>query len=232
MESLNETQKSNRKRRGKYNKQRFTRRGKKAMINPNTIWETRKRATGCNGLEYDTINEEGRRITDPQETKHHIADYFEDLYQAREGTEEYNEWTKEIKATAQAPLKHHKPITENDNGISSKEFNTVIKRLKRKKSLAPDKIPNEIFIEANSETRRTLKIMIERAHSSEVIPQAWEEGEMISPRCALSPLGEVNFMGTHPSILQDKRTLQRKECERKMLQRKGHHTCEQCREGV
>ena len=152
---------------------------KRAKINSNIIWETRKRAKGCNGLDYNTINEEGRRITDPQETKDHIADYFEDLYQAREGTEEYNEWTKEIKATAQAARKQHKQITENYNGIRIKGFNTVIKRLQRKKSLGPDKIPNEIFIEANLETRKTLKTMIERAHRSEVIPQAWEEGEII-----------------------------------------------------
>ena len=151
---------------------------KRAKINPNIIWETRKRAKGCNGLEYNTIKEDGRRITDPQETKDHIADYFEDLYQAREGTEEYDEWTKEIKTTAQAALKNHKPITEKDSEISNKEFNTVIKKLQRKKSLGPDKIPNEIFIEANLETRKTLKTMIERAHRSEVIPHEWEEGEI------------------------------------------------------
>ena len=152
---------------------------KRAKINPNIIWETRKRAKGCNGLEYNTLKEDGRRITDPQETKDHIADYFEDLYQAREGTEEYDEWTKEIKTTAQAALKNHKPITEKDSEISNKEFNTVIKKLQRKKSLGPDKIPNEIFIEANLETRKTLKTMIERAHRSEVIPHEWEEGEII-----------------------------------------------------
>ena len=34
---------------------------------------------------YDTITEEGVTIEDPGETKNHIADFYENLYQAREG---------------------------------------------------------------------------------------------------------------------------------------------------
>ena len=45
----------------------------KAKITPNTIWEARKRAKGCKGLEYNTYTEDGILITDPTETKKHIA---------------------------------------------------------------------------------------------------------------------------------------------------------------
>ena len=68
----------------------------KAKINPNTIWEARKRSKGCKTLEYNTYTEDGTPISDPQETKEHIANYFEQLYQAREGTTEYTEWTNKI----------------------------------------------------------------------------------------------------------------------------------------
>ena len=152
---------------------------KKAKINPNIIWETRKRAKGFNGLDYNTVDENGKRITNPQETKAHIADYFEDLYQAREGTEEYREWTHKIKEAVEQALKPCLKSAENDHEINSKEFNTVIKKLKRKKSLGPDKIPNKIFIEANRETKEVLKNMINSAHISEEIPEAWEEGEIM-----------------------------------------------------
>ena len=56
---------------------------------------------------------------------------------------------------------------------------TAIMKLKRHKSLGPDKIPNEIFIEANTETRQILKQLLEKAHKEETIPKAWEEGEII-----------------------------------------------------
>ena len=67
-----------------------------AKINPNTIWDTRKRTRTDNELSYATITEEGTTITDPEKTKEHIAEYFEDLYQARPGTPEYENWTKYI----------------------------------------------------------------------------------------------------------------------------------------
>ena len=63
--------------------------------------------------------------------------------------------------------------------ISDKEMQNAIKKLKRKKSLGPDKLPNEIFIEAEAESRKVLKTMIEKAHKSENIPDEWAEGEII-----------------------------------------------------
>ena len=65
-----------------------------AKINPNIIWKARKRTKGCNSIDYNTITEEGKNLTDPEETKQYIAGYFENLYQAREGTEEYRDWTE------------------------------------------------------------------------------------------------------------------------------------------
>ena len=69
--------------------------------------------------------------------------------------------------------------SSTENKISDKEMDRIIKRLKRNKSLGPDKIPNEIFIEANRETKQLLKIMIENIHITEYIPRSWEEGEII-----------------------------------------------------
>ena len=36
-------------------------------------------------------------IEDPEEAKEHIAQYFENLYQAYEGRPQFEEWTNEIK---------------------------------------------------------------------------------------------------------------------------------------
>ena len=103
---------------------------KKARINPNTIWETRKRAKGFNGLDYKTITEEGKHLTDPQETKDYIANYFEELYQAREGTPEYSKWTKITTETVRQALKPQRCEADN-NEINIKEFNSVIKKTEK-----------------------------------------------------------------------------------------------------
>ena len=74
-----------------------------AKINPNIIWEARKRTKGCNSIDYNTITEEVKNLTDPEETKQYLAGYFENLYQAREGTEEYRDWTEKIKESVKKP---------------------------------------------------------------------------------------------------------------------------------
>ena len=152
----------------------------KAKINPNTIWEARKRSKGCKTLEYKTYTEDGTPISDPQETKEHIANYFEQLYQAREGTAEYTEWTNKITKYVKNKIENVPgPTGNSDEEISEKEMNLVIKKLKRNKSLGPDKIPNEMFIEANKETRTILREILEQIHKTEEIPNSWEEGEII-----------------------------------------------------
>ena len=68
------------------------------------------------------------------------------------------------------------PTGNTDEEISEKEMNLVIKKLKRNKSLGPDKIPNEMFIEADKETRSILREILEQIHKTEEIPNSWEEG--------------------------------------------------------
>ena len=72
-----------------------------------------------------------------------------------------------------------RPTCNTDEQISEKEMNLVIKKLKRNKSLGPDKIPNEMFIEADKETRSILKEILEQIHKTDEIPSTWEEGEII-----------------------------------------------------
>ncbi len=62
------------------------------------FWKMQKECEDRNYMEeYDTITEEGRIIKDLEEAKEHIINYCESLYQAREGKQEYAEWTELIK---------------------------------------------------------------------------------------------------------------------------------------
>ena len=75
-------------------------------------------------------------------------------------------------------LQQHENDPEEDNEISDQEVKKAIKKLKRKKSLGPDKIPNEIFIEASDSVRSIYTEMINRIHKTEDIPTAWLIGEI------------------------------------------------------
>ena len=66
--------------------------------------------------------------------------------------------------------------TEN---ITYKELNKALKKLKRKKSLGPDEIPNETFIEANKDTREIFRTSLNRIHEEEEIPESWQLGHIL-----------------------------------------------------
>ena len=110
-----------------------------------------------------------------------LASILWNLYQAREGTEECRDWTEKIKESVNKALtkKRTHYAMEHEEEITHKEMKTTIMKLKRYKSLGLDKILNDIFIEANTETRKILKQLLEKAHKEETIPKAWEEEEII-----------------------------------------------------
>ena len=62
------------------------------------FWKLRKRVLPAKGqTTYNTKTEDGIEIIGEDETKEHIANYYENLYQAREGKPEYQNWTDTIK---------------------------------------------------------------------------------------------------------------------------------------
>ena len=99
----------------------------------NEFWKIRKKLCAKSDDDmYNTKTEEGKTIEDPDEAKEHIAMYFENLYQARPGKPEYQNWTEKIIQTvkeidqAQNKLPNPKPISEE-------EIDEAIKSLKRNK---------------------------------------------------------------------------------------------------
>ena len=143
------------------------------------FWKTRRKILGNKTREnHDLVTEEGERITDGERSKEYIASYFEDLYQAREGDPDYQTWTDTITKRVEEiteEMRNKPPI----DPITGKELETVIKCLKRGKSVGPDKIPNEIFIEADKETREIYRKTLNNIAMKQEIPDQWQTGEIV-----------------------------------------------------
>ena len=143
-------------------------------VKGNRFWKIKKNIMRTNNqYEYDLITENDREVQEPDETKEYIAEYYENLYQAREGKEKYKEWTKSIQ-TKTNELKHkqtgpRKPITLG-------EVKKATKQLKRNKALGPDEVPNELFIEANNYTIQLLTDLLNIVHMRKNIPDEWRKG--------------------------------------------------------
>ena len=141
----------------------------------NLFWKLRKQTIGKENSTYDTITEEGIKIEDPETAKDHIANYYENLYQAREGKETHKQWTE----TIQQKVKdiYNKNHTAPPN-ITEEELNKTIKMLKKNKATGPDQIPNEIFTNANRETKAIYTQTINQILHTSNIPKQWLEGEI------------------------------------------------------
>ena len=146
--------------------------------NSTSFWKIRKQIIGKgNKEEYDTITEDGVTLTSPNETMNHIADYFEDLYQAREGEESHREWTEKI--NEEVNRISNSSNTEPTKKITTIETEKAIKQLRRNKSTGPNQLPNEAFIEADQTTKEIVTKAMNNIYETETIPQSWQEGEII-----------------------------------------------------
>ena len=143
----------------------------------NKFWKIRKNMLSKRQETYDTLDTDNQPITDPERAKEHIANYFEELYQAREGEEAYKQWTTHI----ETKVKEITQVTEQEENstITMKELNTAIKALERGKATGPDEIPNEALIEANNTIRKKILRIFKRIYEKEETPDEWKEGTII-----------------------------------------------------
>ena len=72
-------------------------------------------------LNYNTITEAGEIIMNAEETKSHITNYFEDLYQAGEGKSEFQEWTNDITTTVKTALQKANNKRQGQELVTIKE---------------------------------------------------------------------------------------------------------------
>ena len=122
-------------------------------IKSNRFWKIRKQILNKakSQDDYDTITEEGKTLTDPGETKDYITDFYENLYQAREGTEGYDKWTEHINETV-LKIENDIETLPDEPEFTTHEIVKVLRSLKAGKAPGPDGIPNEALKEFNAQT--------------------------------------------------------------------------------
>ena len=148
-------------------------------IKSDRFWKIRKQILNKTKQQddYDTITEEGKTLTESEESKEYIASFYENLYQAREGTPEYEQWTEHIREKV-------KEIEENMETIPAEpEFTTketlkVLRSLKIGKAPGPDGIPNEALKAFNAQTIEIYRCEMNKILKTMNIPPQWTEGNL------------------------------------------------------
>ena len=142
-----------------------------------SFWKQKAEAEKEKEAEYDTITEEGKTIQNEEETKQYVANYFENLYQARPSKPEYRNKTTEIENAVKEIEEQMRNLPQIPD-FTAKELDEAIKKLKRKKATGPDNLPNEIFIEADQQTKEIYRKHFNKLNETMLIPTIWQEGEI------------------------------------------------------
>ena len=152
---------------------------KEGGIKSESFWKIRKKIINKSKPkeDYDTITEDGTTLYNPDEAKEYIAEYYENLYQAREGTPEYKEWTEKIKNTVTEIEESMKQLPQEPE-FTPDEILKAIKCLKSGKAPGPDGIPNEVLKKANHLTLPIYTQEMNKVMTTTEIPQQWTEGNL------------------------------------------------------
>ena len=143
------------------------------------LLEVKRKAKGqTNDSDYPTITENGDINESNENAKEHIIEFFENLYQAREGRPEYTNWMEEIKQTTKRPAESTE-MNKRTQDIPVKEITEAIKKLKREKAMAPDEISNQIFIKANTDTLEKYHKILNNIAKTKLIPPQWQTGKIV-----------------------------------------------------
>ena len=125
-------------------------------LNVTNFWKLKASVDKSNGPElYDTITENDERLQNAEETKEYVANYFEQLYQARLSKPEFQKKTSEIENRV-SEIEDSMKNNRNVPPFTNKELMDAIKRPKRNKATGQDDIPNELFIESNGIMQKIL----------------------------------------------------------------------------
>ena len=141
------------------------------------FWKLRKNILKRQEDQYDFITEEGHKITEPESVKEKIAEYYEDLYQARQSEPEYQEWSNKIEKEYQQ-RQIREPKTPQKQ-ITKKEIDQALNKLKPRKATGPDDIPNEAIKQLDKKNRIKLTQIFNHILEKNEIPNKWQESSII-----------------------------------------------------
>ncbi|XP_025267961.1 golgin subfamily A member 6-like protein 6 [Camponotus floridanus] len=178
--------------------------------NETEIWRYIKKERGRREKPEDNIEE--------QQWKR----YFMELLEGGE-TRGNNDARNVREAGGNQEMPREEETKEEEEGFTEEEMENAIRRLKKKKATGEDRLKNEVWINADRETKEKLRKIMEKIWNGEKLPRGWKVG-MIYPIHKKGDKKEVkNYRGVtlldtaykiYAMILEEKL---RKEVERLKL---------------
>ena len=141
---------------------------------PNAYWKIIKATRGKERTKISSlVRNDGVEVFTEESIQHEIIGEFEHRLRNRPAREGWENYTNLTNALAEAIMTSSENTDIPD--FSLQELNTMIKKLKRKKSPGPDGVMSEFLMEAGEGILLSLLDVLNSVKNTKQIPQQWNE---------------------------------------------------------
>ena len=148
-------------------------------VHSKTFWNI-KRKTTANGEDLLCIRKEDNTyVHDPEDVKHHVAEFYENLYKPNTSPNFNQEHTRMTEAAVQSLTENrqHENIAINQP-ITKQELQNVLKNLPNNKSPGPNNLIYEFPKHGGDVSTEALYKILADIFESETLPTSWQDSTM------------------------------------------------------
>ena len=155
--------------------------------NNKELWKIKRRTQTKQSSAFSVRNKEGNDITNPDDIKKRVSEYYNELYEYNETIEGYEEYQEELENF----IKQCWISKENSKQeLKASEIEDSIKNLEKDKAVGPNSISNEMIQNGGKSMKESIIRMMKIIYETEELPDEWNnayikkhlQGERIKER--------------------------------------------------
>ena len=121
---------------------------------------------------FSVRNKEGNDITNPDDIKKRVSEYYNELYEYNETIEGYEEYQEELENF----IKQCWISKENSKQeLKASEIEDSIKNLEKDKAVGPNSISNEMIQNGGKSMKESIIRMMKIIYETEELPKEWNK---------------------------------------------------------
>ena len=140
--------------------------------NNKELWKIKRRTQSKQSSVFSVRNKEGNDITNPDDIKNRISEYYNELYEYNETIEGYEDYQEELENF----IKQCWISKENTKQeLKASEIEDIIKNLEKDKAVGPNSISNEMIQNGGKSMKESIIRMMKIIYETEELPDEWNK---------------------------------------------------------
>ena len=140
--------------------------------NNKELWKIKRRTQTKQSSAFSIKNKEGNDITNPDDIKKRVSEYYNELYEYNETIKGYEDYQEELENfIKQCWNSKVNPKQE----LKACEIEDIIKNLEKDKAVGPNSISNEMIQNGGRSMKESIIRMMKIIYETEELPDEWNE---------------------------------------------------------